>query len=291
MTVAVRWGKFGLAVVVAIFVVGGFFGFRYLFTDSIARDVGLPNASESGKEFYWEMDESEQLGLIRDRSHHIFILIGDDPSPLSDDEVGAIKRFVDQYVERRNSLSQQQFEEGLRSIYGRASQYSGPIRRSYQDRNVPAVVGIYQAMIESEYRDCPLHPHERGPVGLFQFSRRTAEQYGIGPADLCNVEKQADAAARLMSDLLSDFGSERGSWTLALLSFNNGSDEVREYLRQTRSRGHTDRTYWAIRRDRQNFVPPLEDEKLVYVIRFFAAAIIGETPSAFDLPIPPLSTV
>ena len=248
-----------------------------------------PNLSSVPSVSYWEMDQDQQDLLIRQRLDHVFALVGDDPVALTDEETDAIRTEINRYVERRDSLSQEQFREGLRTIYGRASQYAGLIKRTFERRKVPGILGIYQAMIESEYRDCPSHPHERGPVGLFQFSRKVAERYNLKASEYCNVEKQADAAARHMSDLLSDFGSEKGSWTLALLSFNDGTDTVRDYLRATRARGVTERTYWAIRRDRNNFNPPLRDDSLAYVVRFIAVAVIGETPEAFGLPMSPLS--
>lgn len=267
-----------------------FLGYRYLLVgENLPDATGSPQPAVPSKH-YWEMVESEQHDLIRQRVAHVFALMGDEPVELNDEEVASIKEQLDRYVKRRGSLSQEQFEEGLRTIFGRASQYAGLIKRSFEMRKVPAILGIYQAMVESEYRDCPSHPHERGPVGLFQFSRKVAERYDITSSDYCNVEKQVDGAARHMSDLLSDFGSEKGNWTLALLSFNNGTDTVRGYLRETRSRGVTERTYWAIRRDRKHFNPPLRDEDLGYVIRFLAAAVIGETPSSFDLQMSPLST-
>lgn len=240
---------------------------------------------------YWKMTEAEQLDLVRQRAAHISSIIGDTATELTDEEISSIKSNVDHYVQRKDSLSQEPFKEGLRVIYGRASQYAPLIANTFNSRKVPAVLGIYQAMIESEYRDCPTHPHPRGPVGLFQFSRKTAELYKLEPADYCNIEKQADAAANHMSDLLSDFGTEKSSWTLALMSFNIGSDGVREYLREIRQRGIVERDFWAIRRNQKYLSDPPQEDSLDYVLRFIAAAIIGENPGTFGLPIPPLTAL
>jgi hypothetical protein len=243
---------------------------------------------------YWEMSEGEQFALIDERARYVQTLIGDESIALDADALGAIKMEIDRYLEDKDSLSQKPFEEAPRAVYGRASQFAPVIIRSYEAQKVPAALGLYQAVVESEYHDCldfnSDHPGE-GPVGLFQFSRKTAAVYGMKPVDYCDVAKQSDAAARYMSDLLSDFGAEKSSWTLALLSFDQGGEQVRDFLRRLRGLGITERSFWAIFRHQRDLRRGTNDEAPKYVPRFFAAAIIGETPSAFGLSTPPLSTL
>lgn len=104
------------------------------------------------------------------------------------------------------------------------------------------------------------------------------------------MAKQSDAAAAYMSDVMSDFD---GNKTLALLAFNLGEKNTRDYLRQLRERGINERSAWVIRRHGLDLQPPLteETESFRYVPRFYAATIIGENPTAFDLSTPPLSTL
>jgi len=236
---------------------------------------------------YWELSDDEKALFIRQKTDNIQRMIGDDAANIDNESFSEIKAQVDWYVSRKDSLSQEPFQEGLRFIYGRASQYVPLIAQQFESRNVPPVVGIYQAMIESEYRDC--YVNQFGSKGFFQITRRTARQYGVMEDDRCKVDLQADAAARYMSDLLSDFGSERSSWTLALVSWNQGGEGSREQLRELRAHGVFERTYWAIVRNRGNLKTPLYDT--VYVPRFFAAAIIGESPERFGLATVPLSTI
>jgi DNA-binding winged helix-turn-helix (wHTH) protein len=250
----------------------------------------LPGANDvSSPLFYWELGEGEKLEFIKSRVEHVQRLIGDDAVELDDESLAAIRTEIDNYVRRRDSLSQEPFEEGLRTIYGRASQYNRLIAGEYEKWNVPPAVGIYMAMIESEYRDCVVN--EIGNFGMFQFTRKTGRKYGLTDQDVCRVDRQSEAAAHYMSDLLSDFGSEKASWTLALLSYNNGETESREQLRELRSQGITDRTYWAIFQNRKKLKTPLVDASQIYVPRFFATAVIGETPESFDLATPPLSSL
>lgn len=274
-----------------IVILGGVFLYWY-FSQSRRETASLstPTPKPSIK-LYWDMNEPDQLAFINDRAKHIQRLIGDEPNDFGKDALRAIKVEVDDYVDDRDSLSQKPFEEGLRVVYGRASQYAPIVRQAFEDRRVPAALGLYQAMIESEYHDCPEHEHTGGPVGLFQFSKKTAAKYGLTPADYCDIKKQSDAAARHMSDLISDFGTEKSSWTLALLSFNLGPERVREYLRQMRGQGTTERNFWVLLRERQNLEPKTDEGGFAYVPRFFAAAIIGETPDAFGLTTPPLTTL
>jgi DNA-binding winged helix-turn-helix (wHTH) protein len=247
------------------------------------------NQSMTSTKFYWEMAESEQLDFLRERATRIEILIGDVPRVWDEESVRSIKAEVDSYVERKDSLSQAPFKDGLRVIFGRASQYTPLIAHAFERHHVPPAVGLYQAMIESEFQDCL--SDDRGKTGLFQFTSRTAAKYGLDRSDECDVEKQANAAARFGSDLLSDFGSDHSSWTLALLSFSQGGESTREQLRELRAIGKTERSFWVIFENRLNLSTELDDQSLRYLPRFFAAAIIGETPNIFDLSTPALTTL
>ena len=238
---------------------------------------------------YWEMDEPTKLAFVRERSSQVQRFIGDDVVQLDDESLNAIQSQVEWYVSRRDNLSQEPFQEGLRSIFGRASQYVPLIAKEYEMRGDPPAIGIYQAMVESEYRDCLVN--QTGNIGIFQFTRRTARKYKLTADDMCRVDRQAAAASKYISNLLSDFGTDKSSWTLALLSYDNGAERSREQLRELRSAGISERTYWAIFRNRGNLKTRLLESSQIYVPRFFAAAIIGESPESFGLVTPPLLTL
>lgn len=259
----------------------------------LMRRVGFDKTADIAKtnsKLYWQMSDAEQLNFISERARHIHTLIGDDSTEFNEEALRAIKDEIDDYVERKDSLSQKKFEEGLRVIYGRASQFVPIVTRAYESRQVPPALGIYQAMIESEYNDCLIS--SLGSVGLFQFIPKTAAKYGLTQKDYCNVEKQSDAAARYMSDLSSDFVNGKSSATLGLFGFVMGENQVRDYLRQLRGRGITERSFWTVFQHRKELKPPLVNHQGEwYVPRFFAAAIIGETPKVFELSTPPLTTL
>lgn len=283
-----RWPLIFL--MLALLISGAFLAYRYFLPD--ATQIGSTTVDVPKPTLYWDMTEAEQMIFIRHRARHVQGLIGDEQRDLDPEAVTAIKKHIGYYVERKDSLSQKPFEEGLRVIYGRATQYAPIVIKAYEERKIPPALGLYQAMIESEYHDCPnVVDHPRSPIGLFQFSHKTGALYGLTPENHCDVQKQCDAAARHMSDLISDFGSEKASWTLALFSFNSGADLVRDFLRQLRARGITERSFWSVFRHKEELQTALTYGHSRYVPRFFAAAIIGETPDAFDLSTPPLTTL
>ena len=94
-----------------------------------------------------------------------------------------------------------------------------------------------------------------------------------------------------MSDLTSDFGDGKSSATLGLLGYQIGEENPRDYLRQLRGQGVMERSFWAIFRHQKNLQPPLPNDGKRYVPRFFAVAMIGETPEVFELYTLPLSTL
>jgi formylglycine-generating enzyme required for sulfatase activity len=237
---------------------------------------------------YWELSYKEKLRFIGNRVLQIQTLIGDDQRGVSHEALDRIAKEVDWYVSRRDSLSQEPFKDGLRAIYGRASQYVPMVSGEFDKEKVPAAIGIYQAMVESEFRDCLMS--DTGPVGIFQFTKATAEQHGLGAQDRCRVDLSSKAAAAYNSKLLRNFGSDRWSWTLAVLSFNQGEELTRSQLGELGQGGMNERNYWAISENRAR-LSAYDQDSDKYVHRFFAAAIIGENPEMFGLVTPPLSTI
>jgi serine/threonine protein kinase len=96
-------------------------------------------------------------------------------------------------------------------------------------------------------------------------------------------------ALKHMADRIAEFGADGASMTFVLLSFNRNPDSVRRDLRKSLSGDERKyRSYWTLFANRDKLA--WSEENLKYVPRFFAAAVIGENPQVFDLPMPPLST-
>jgi serine/threonine protein kinase len=239
---------------------------------------------------YWQMTEVEQLDFIQRQSNRISDLLGgrNGKLPLSDQAIRAIKQFVDKYAARTDSLSQEHWKEGLKIVFGRASQYAPVITREFKKQNVPPVLGLYVPMIESEYHDCFENPY--GSKGMFQFMPATAQAYGVARKDMCNVEKMAPAAAKYLADRITEFGFDTSSMELVILSFTIGPESIREDLRQLRTQNpNLERSYWTLFDHADELDRWFKNEAKWYVPKFYAAAIVGENPQHFDLGIKPLS--
>jgi hypothetical protein len=178
------------------------------------------------------MTEEERIRFVEQQTQRILTMLGDRSVSLNEDAVRYVKQFVDSYVTRTDSLSQEPFQEGLHTIYGRGSQFAPMVTRHFEQRGVPPVMGLYVAMAETEYHTCPETPHHA--KGMFLFIPETARAYGVDPAERCDVEKIVPAAAHYMADRIAEFGSDGSSMTLALLSFDRNPDIVRRDMRYLR---------------------------------------------------------
>ncbi|HYJ85278.1 MAG TPA: transglycosylase SLT domain-containing protein [Pyrinomonadaceae bacterium] len=124
-----------------------------------------------------------------------------------------------------------------------------------------------------------------------KFLPGTARQYGVAREEMCDVEKMTPAAAHYIADRMAELGEDSQSLTLVLLSYNRGPEGVRDALRELRDTDNYQRNFWTLFAHRDKLDEQFRKESAGYVPAFFAAAIIGENPRAFDLPTPPLSTL
>jgi serine/threonine protein kinase len=238
---------------------------------------------------YEQMSEAERFSFIDQQEQRISRMMGDRPVKLNEEALRAIKSNVDRYVARNHAMSVKPGEESLSVIYARARPYVPLISRSFAARKIPVIIGIYLPVIESAYRNC--YENDFGAKGLFQFLPQTAEQYGVAPSDMCDVEKMTPAAAHYIADRMAELGEDSESVTLVLLSYNRGPEWVRNTLRELRGTDNYERNFWTLFAHRDRLDDTFRDENAGYVPNFFAAAIIGENPGNFELPTPALSTL
>ncbi|MGI9065056.1 MAG: protein kinase domain-containing protein [Pyrinomonadaceae bacterium] len=246
-----------------------------------ATIASKPNGPYSG------MSEGEQLAFVDVQANRISTIMGDRPVKLNDEALRAIKRHVDRYVALNGTGKPE--AERLSDMYARATPYVPLIARSFAARKVPVIIGIYLPMIESAYRNC--YENSFGAKGLYQFLPQTAKQYGVAHEDMCDVEKMTPAAAQYIADHMADLGDDAESMTLVLLSHNTGAEWVKSTLRGLRETDHYERNFWTLLANREELNKSFQNEGAAYVPRFFAAAIIGENPQMFNLPMPALSTL
>lgn len=240
----------------------------------------------TAKKPYAQMTQAEQLAFVEAQEQRISAMMGDRPVKLNDEALRAIKAHVDYNVTRYNKAG----GESLRGLYARAPEHIPTIARAFAERKIPLVIGLYLPMIESAYTPC--YENQFGAKGLFQFLPATAEHYGVARKDMCNVEKMAPAAAHYLADRMAELGDDAQSMTLVLLSYNQGTDAVTSALRRLREiDANYERSFWTLLANREQLGETFPKESANYVPAFFAAAIIGENPEAFDLQMPPLSSL
>jgi serine/threonine protein kinase len=239
----------------------------------------------SGK-LYSQMNEAEQLAFVDQQEQRISMMMGDRPVKLNGEAVRVIKSYVDRLV-ARDHASNPLNSENINDVYARARPYVPLIARSFAARKVPIIIGIYLPVIESAYRNC--YENTIGAKGLFQFMPQTADRYGVARQDMCDVEKMTPAAAHYIADSMAELGEDSQSMTLVLLSYNRGPQSVRNNLRQLRDAENYERNFWTLFAHSDELDDAFRNEGAHYVPSFFAAAIIGENPQNFGLPLPPLS--
>ena len=274
------WPAFGLSLILLVTMA---VTVLYRRSQTTAPLVAQTAAATSPK-LYSQMSEQEQLNFVDQQEQRIATMMGDRPVKLDQDAVAVIKTYVDNYARSRKPG-----EATLNDIYARARPYVPLIARSFAARKVPVIIGIYLPVIESAYRNC--YENSFGAKGLFQFLPQTAENYGVARQDMCDVEKMTPAAAHYIADSMAELGEDSESMTLVLLSYNQGAESVRINLRQLRGTENYERNFWTLFAHRDQLDDAFRNEGAHYVPSFFAAAIIGESPEAFGLTMPPLSSL
>lgn len=237
---------------------------------------------------YQEMSEEEKLEFVDRQAQHIAMMMGNRPYAFTDDVLRYIKKYLDGYAQRANTTSTKLWGENLPSLYGRASRYAPDIIKAFNARGIPPVVGLYIVMIETEYHDCLESPV--GAKGLFQFMPETARGYGVDPNDRCDVKKMSPAAAHYIADRITEFGPDAMSVALGIAGYNRSPDSVRRDLHDVINSNNRERSFWTLVANSDKLDRPFQNENIKYVPKFFAAAIVGETPWAFGLKLKPLST-
>jgi hypothetical protein len=75
-----------------------------------------------------------------------------------------------------------------------------------------------------------------------------------------------------------------------MLAYNCGEGGVEQARAELKARNFQPRSFWVLLENNARLSVPLGRESQNYVPRFFAAAILGETPQRFGLEIQRLST-
>jgi serine/threonine protein kinase len=242
------------------------------------------------EKLYWELSESEKKAFIQDAAQNVAKMLGDNPSALTPKRIAWVKKHVEAYAAKRNSLSTAPGQESIKAVYARASVYAPFIIEAFHARGLPPILGLYIAMNETDYHPCV--KSGVGANGLFSFMPATAERYGLRltPEDeRCDPRKIAQAAARYLEDLTRLLGRDADAVTLAMLAYNCGETCATRDMAEVKAMNFRPISFWTLLENNERLSVPLSAESQNYTPRFFAAAILGENPQRFGLEIQRLS--
>jgi len=132
----------------------------------------------------------------------------------------------------------------------------GPmLRQIIEEENMPGEI-IYLAMVESALN--PRAVSRAKALGMWQFMRKTGENYGLNADNSPCIDERYDpykstrAAMRHLRDLYEDLGN----WHLAMAAYNYGLGGVRRAIRLSNLENPD---YWQLReylpRETRNYIP------------------------------------
>ena len=235
----------------------------------------------SGKT-YLQMSEEEKYDFIEQRARHVSAMIGSGTYEFNRQSIGYIKLYVDTYARRVGNGSKATWSEDLNSVFARGQRYAPSIIRAFNGRRIPPAIGLYLVAIETEYTNFR-QENNAGAAGLFQFIPSTAEAYGVPPNERTNVDKMSAAAAHYIADRIAEFGTDPMSVALCIAGYNRSPDSIRSDLQSVMNSANKERSFWTLVTNSNKLDKWFQGENIKYVPKYFAAAIIGETPWAFDL--------
>ncbi|HEY6802060.1 MAG TPA: transglycosylase SLT domain-containing protein [Pyrinomonadaceae bacterium] len=251
--------------------------------DEVMKQAGqAPPGSFGTNKLYLQMPEEERYDFIEQRARHISSMIGSGTYEFSRPSINLIKQYVDAYARRVGNGSKATWGEDLNLVFGRGQRYAPTIIRAFNRRGIPPAIGLYLVAIETEYTNFE-QENSAGAAGLFQFIPATAEGYGVAPNERTNVNKMSDAAAHYIADRISEFGTDPMSVALCIAGYNRSPDSVRSDLQSVMNSANKERSFWTLVTNSDKLDHWFQGENIKYVPKYFAAAIVGETPWAFGL--------
>jgi len=240
---------------------------------------------------YQQMTQPQRSAFVADQARRIARAMSGRTYEFTAEFDAAIQKAVDSYARRiGNNGGEQLGKSDARFIFERGQTHAPTLIGIFKARGVSPLIGLYIPMVESEYTNLS-SPNSVGAIGMFQFLPKTGEHYGLSPADLLDVPKSADAAARYIAASLKQFDNDPMKEALALLAYNRGGNNVARDLSMLVNEQNRACSICVLTEQRDKLDANFQNENVYYVPRFFAAAIMGENPQAFGLNNPPLSSL
>jgi hypothetical protein len=239
---------------------------------------------------YQQMTLTQRAAFVTEKAREISRKISGNDYEFTTAFEMEIQKAVDMYARRiGNNAGDSPGKSDARFVFERGQTVAPTLIKAFKAHNVAPVIGLYIPLIESEYINIQ-SPNSMGALGMFQFVPATGEHYGLSAAELLDVDKSADAAARYIADGINQFSSDRMKEALALLAYNRGGKNVESDIAALVNDQNRACSICALTEQRDKLDKTFRNESVYYVPRFFAAAIIGENPQAFGLSTRPLSS-
>jgi membrane-bound lytic murein transglycosylase D len=238
---------------------------------------------------YQQMSQTDRAQFVANQARRIAAEMSGRDYEFTPAFLEDIQQSVNQYTRRIGSENGNLDKQDLRLVLERGQANAAALSAAFKARNVSPLIGLYVPWIESEYINIS-SPNSMGAIGMFQFLPKTGERFGLSAADLLDVTKSADAAARYISGNLDKFKDDPMPEALALLAYNRGEQQTARDVKFLVNAQNRQCSICALTADRSKLDERFRYENVFYVPRFFAAAIIGENPAAFGLKGEPLSS-
>jgi hypothetical protein len=269
--------------------------------DILLGNDASKNVPPAGKS-YLEMTDQEKRKFIEQRAERVARMIGNrEGEAITPEAVLKIKSFVDTYAIRLRSARPSggcNMRHDLRTLLERASKNAPFIIHAFNEKGVDPQIGLYLAMIESEYCVCLQSP--TGPLGMFQFTQASGRTYGLNiirgaspsnPDERCQPDAAARGAAGYVKFLIGRYGTGPLSVPLAIASYNSGEGGLSTNLSTAlASTAQEERSFWTLVANQGKLSGQFQKENIKYVPKFFAAAVVGENPQVFGVQLQPLSS-
>jgi membrane-bound lytic murein transglycosylase D len=245
--------------------------------------------AQAGK-LYQQMSPAGRTAFVNEQARRIARQMSGTEYEFTPAFEAEIQKAVEAYSSRiGNNAGDQPWKGDARFIFERGQRIAPVLMNAFKARNVSPLIGLYIPLIESEYTNIQ-SPNSVGAIGMFQFLPKTGERYGLTVAELSDVEKSADAAARYIADGLKQFTDDPMKEALALLAYNRGGQRVARDLKAIVNEENKACSICALTAASGKLDQMFQTENVHYVPNFFAAAIIGENPQTFGLQSQPLSS-
>ena len=268
--------------------------------------------SQTNQIKYTQMTETEKNQFIESETNKflgLFRTVGD--YKIDEAGVARVKVFINSYLQKKNSAKTPsdkcKFKDDLVTILQRGKLSAPDINSAFTSQEIPSQIGLYIAMIETEF--CPCLQAPTGTLGMFQLTFNTATLYGINavkgatsqkPDNRCKTKLAAAGAAAYLKKMLNtDFGNNAIGVAFAVSAYNAGEGITKKLISLTNLQKKDPFSYWEMKNfnfnsieednSNKNAILQFQNEGFKYFPKFLAAMIIGENPRAFGIEMNPLS--